>query len=412
MIRRLQKKFIRISMLSVMLVMLTLCIIVNAANFISVDSGIKVMLDLISDNRGAIPSPGRSEPPSGRPGSRPAGPVTQETPYSTRFFVLRFNGDGFMSEANLRNIAAVTPDNVDYYLARALSHGTGYGYTDGYRFLVTCESDEDYMAVFIDCYQQMRTVKTFALLSVIAVAVCTLATYLLVLLFSRSAVAPVIRSAEQQKQFITDAGHELKTPLTVITTCLGVLKMEIGENKWLGKIQAQTDKMRDLVCGLVTLSRMDEEDPGMVRSDFDISAAVADTAESFRASAGCAGHELVTDIENGLQYHGDESAIRQLCSILLDNSVKYSAPGPIRISLKKERHGTVLRCSNACSGIEPDETGRLFDRFYRPDMSRSSATGGFGIGLSIARGIVEAHGGTICAQLKPGPVIEFTAALK
>ena len=116
--------------------------------------------------------------------------------------------------------------------------------------------------------------------------------------------------------------------------------------------------------------------------------------------------------ENGLQYHGDESAICQLCSILLDNAVKYAAPGPIRISLKKERHGTVLRCSNACSGIEPDETGRLFDRFYRPDMSRSSATGGFGIGLSIARGIVEAHGGTICAQLKPGPVIEFTAALK
>ena len=103
---------------------------------------------------------------------------------------------------------------------------------------------------------------------------CTLMTYMLLRLFPRRAIDPVVRSAEQQKQFITDAGHELKTPLTVITTCLSVLEMETGKNKWIDKIQAQTDKMRDLVNDLVTLSRMDEERPPVIMADFDISAAL------------------------------------------------------------------------------------------------------------------------------------------
>lgn len=105
-------------------------------------------------------------------------------------------------------------------------------------------------------------------------------TYMLLRLFSRRAIDPVVRSAEQQKRFITDAGHKLKTPLTVITTCLSVLEMETGKNKWIDKIQAQTDKMRDLVNDLVTLSRMDEERPPVIMADFDISAAVAETAAS------------------------------------------------------------------------------------------------------------------------------------
>ena len=152
-------------------------------------------------------------------------------------------------------------------------------------------------------------------LTAAAIVFCTLMTYMLLRLFSRRAIDPVVRSAEQQKRFITDAGHELKTPLTVITTCLSVLEMETGKNKWIDKIQAQTDKMRDLVNDLVTLSRMDEERPPVIMADFDISAAVAET-------------------------------------------------------------------------------------------------GGFGIGLSIARSIAEGHRGTIRAESPDGRTIVFTAELK
>ena len=302
---------------------------------------------------------------------------------------------------------------MDHYLALALKHGEGYGYVSGYKYLVVRTGEDRNMAVFLDCYQDLLSIKGQLTGSAAAIVFCTLMTYMLLRLFSRRAIDPVVRSAEQQKQFITDAGHELKTPLTVITTCLSVLEMETGKNKWIDKIQAQTDKMRDLVNDLVTLSRMDEERPPVIMADFDISAAVAETADSFADSAQAAGLTLEQDIESGLSYHGDEAQIRQLCSILLDNAMKYALDtSPVRIGLKKEKSGIVLRCSNACAELPQEELNKLFDRFYRPDKSRSSETGGFGIGLSIARSIAQAHRGTIKAAAPQPGVIEFTAILK
>ena len=276
---------------------------------------------------------------------------------------------------------------MDHYLAIALKHGEGYGYVSGYKYLVVRTGEDRNMAVFLDCYQDLLSIKGQLTGSAAAIVFCTLMTYMLLRLFSRRAIDPVVRSAEQQKQFITDAGHELKTPLTVITTCLSVLEMETGKNKWIDKIQAQTDKMRDLVNDLVTLSRMDEERPPVIMADFDISAAVAETADSFADSSQAAGLTLEQDIESGLSYHGDEAQIRQLCSILLDNAMKYALDtSPVRIGLKKEKAGVVLRCLNACAELPQEELNKLFDRFYRPDKSRSSETGGFGKRVSVELG--------------------------
>ena len=413
MIAKLQKRFVRIAMLSVLLVMLTLSLIVNGVSFISMNSRLNEVLNFITENQGSFPSqPG--ERPDGEPHERrPNDPINVETPFSTRFFVLRYNDAGELEDANLNSIAAVTEEDVDHYLSIALKHGEGYGYVSGYKYLVVRTAEDRYMAVFLDCFEDILSIKGQLAGSIAAIVLCTLMTFVLLKLFSRRAIDPVVRSAEQQKQFITDAGHELKTPLTVITTCLSVLEMETGKNKWIGKIQAQTDKMRDLVNDLVTLSRMDEERPPVIMADFDISAAVAETADSFTESAQSAGLTLEKDIESNLSYHGDEAQIRQLCSILLDNAVKYAQDtAPVRISLKKEKAGVVLRCSNACSDLPQEELNKLFDRFYRPDKSRSSETGGFGIGLSIARSIAQAHKGTIKATAPQPGTIEFTAMLK
>ena len=188
--------------------------------------------------------------------------------------------------------------------------------------------------------------------------------------------------------------------------------MEVGQQKWIDKALAQVKKMSGLVNSLVTLSRMDEEEPPLTLGDFDLSAAVEETAESFRDSAEAAGHALALDIAPGIVYHGDEAALRQVVSILMDNAVKYAgADGGIALSLRREHRTVVLRSSNPCEALSAEETGRLFDRFYRPDKSRTSATGGFGVGLSIARSIAEAHGGTITARCVDGR-IEFTATFK
>ena len=254
----------------------------------------------------------------------------------------------------------------------------------------------------------MRVVLVWSLL---ADAACILLVFLLVVLLSRRAIDPVVRSAQQQKQFITDASHELKTPITVIATSLKVLEMETGKQKWIDKAMAQTEKLTSLVNSLVTLSRMDEEDSPLRMEDFPVSDAVRETAETFVDFAASKGHELHLSITDGLTYRGDEYAVRQLVSILLDNAVKYALPdSPIEFSLEKAKRGVVLRSSNACEDVAPENAQKLFDRFYRADQSRSSGSG-FGIGLSIARSISEGHHGSIRAIVYDGK-IAFTAELK
>ena len=415
MIRRLRGRFIRIATCSVAAVMLLLTVILNTANFLSTDADLRSTLELIQKNEGTIPGAGASTPPSGEeqkaPPDAPRGPFTPETPFSTRFFVLRLQPDGTLLDAKLDQIASVTEDETQQYAAAAAAHGAGCGYYGTYRFLVTQTGDGQLTAIFLYAYQQLRAVRTVLLWSLTAAVSCTLLVLLLVVLLSRKAIDPVVRSAEQQKQFITDASHELKTPITVIATSLRVLEMETGPQKWIDKARAQTEKLTSLVSSLVTLSRMDEEKPPIRREPFDLSGAVQETAESFADLAESAAHALRLSIAPGLQLRGDEAAVRQLVSILLDNAVKYALPGSaISLRLSPARRGVQLQCENAAAPLERAQLDRLFDRFYRADPARGGS-GGFGIGLSIARSIALAHRGSIRADFDP-PNIRFTAVLR
>ena len=426
MIKRLRNRFIRIATLSVAAVMLLLTVILNAANYISTDADQRQTLTLIAENRGTIPitqpdmPDGTQEPPDMPDGITPqpdrsdpgrrGGPFTAETPFATRFFVLRFQDDGALVQADLTKIASVTEDDTAVYLNAAVKKGTGYGYCGSYRFYVTDTDDGQHLAIFLDCYQSLRAVRTVLVWSLAADTLCTLLVLGLVVLLSRRAIDPVVRSAEQQKQFITDASHELKTPITVIATSLKVLEMEVGRQKWIDKARGQTEKLTSLVNSLVTLSRMDEEESPLKKEPFPISDAVWETAESFTELAASAGHPLTVQVTEGLVCCGDEYAVRQLTSILLDNAVKYAAPdSPITLTLEKSRRGVVLRTTNRCEDAAHIDTAKLFDRFYRADPSRTA--GGFGIGLSIARSIAEGHRGSISAAVD-GDTITFTAELR
>lgn len=408
MIRRLRKRFIRIATLAVTAVLLVLCLSVNIANYISVDSGLTNVLNVISDNRGTMPPMPHGQPPEGRPD----GQLTKETPFSTRYFVLRYDGDGDLIKADLDKIAAATEDDVGEYLSLALEHGEGYGYARGYKYRVVYNGEDRWMAIFLDDYQEMRSVREIALVSLAAMADCVALVYVIVVLCSRRAIDPVVQASERQKQFITDASHELKTPITVIATSLKVLEMETGKQKWIDKAQTQTEKLTELVNSLVTLSRMDEEKTPLHFAPFAVSDAVRETAESFRDFAESNGHALRLEIAPELAFSGDEYAIRQLVSILLDNVVKYAAEGTgIAFSLEKTKKGVLLSSVNVSrTPLAPEELDKLFDRFYRADLARSG-TGGFGIGLSIARSIAEGHKGGIRASLEDGKIC-FRAELR
>ncbi len=424
MINKLRNRFIRIAMLSVAAVMLLLTAILNVANYISTDNDLRDTLTLIYENQGTIPISDRAPtgdvpdaPPDGqtppdKSQNERNGRFTPETPFSTRYFVLRYDDDGELQAAELDNIASVDEDDIAPYLSAALKNGAGYGKIGDYRFFVAHTGTGRNMAIFLNCYQELRAEKTVLVWSLVADAACILLVFLLVVLLSRKAIDPVVRSAEQQKQFITDASHELKTPITVIATSLKVLEMETGKQKWIDKAQAQTEKLTELVNSMVTLSRMDEEESPLKPEEFDISAAVEETAGSFSDFALSRGHELSIDVEQGISYCGDEYAVRQLVSILLDNAVKYAADAtPISVELRRARKGVILRAENTCVSPENIEADKLFDRFYRADKSRSESGSGFGIGLSIARGIAEGHKGRISAKIN-GDRIVFEAELK
>ncbi len=511
MMKLLQKKFIRITMLAVTAVMLVLCISVNAANYISTCADLNRTLDMIADNRGTIPThtetdsqsaedsqaaadsqsaedsqsatdsqnaadTSKNEPSEKKPenavGNQPpalpenseksenaetaeksgsqadtsksgssqdtssqgssaqkdksqvggthnepkkhTGPFTEETPYSTRYFVLRYTGDGVLSDAGLDNIASITEDDVPEYLEFALSQGEGTGYYNGYQYKILKAGKDRQMAIFLDCYQERRAVYTLAILSFAITCVCIGLVYVIVLLSSKRAIAPMLKNAQRQKQFITDASHELKTPITVIATSLTVLEMEVGKQKWIDKAMSQTEKLKALVNSLVTLARMDEEESPLKFADFAAGTAIRETAESFVDFAESKGLSLTLDIDDEISYRGDEYAIRQLISILLDNAIKYAAEGSeISFSLKKSgifAKGICIRTQNSCENLDTDKLDKLFDRFYRSDESREG--NGFGIGLSIARSIAEGHHGKITATSPSDDVIVFTADLK
>ncbi|MGN0655476.1 MAG: sensor histidine kinase [Ruminiclostridium sp.] len=424
MIKRLRKRFIRIAMLSVTIVMLFLSLIVNIANYISTDSDLTEMLDMLCENQGTIPlhsnsgaegkenTEGTDTAPNKKRDNQKA-PFNQEAPYSTRYFYLRFDENGSLVNADLNHIAAITEEDVSEFLAVAQEHGAGYGYYSDYKYRVVQHDEGHYIAVFLDCYQELRAVKIVAVCSLIAIIVCITLVYILVVFFSKKAIDPVVRSVKQQKQFITDAGHELKTPITVIATSLKVLEMETGKQKWIDKAMAQTEKLKDLVNSLVTLSRMDEEESHLKSEQFSISDTISETAESFTDFALSNGHQLNITVAPDISYCGDEYAVRQLVSVLLDNGIKYASAGsPIDFSLEKLKKGVLIRTSNMCESIDTDDLDKLFDRFYRADKSRNTGTGGFGIGLSVAHSIAEAHGGSIRAICPAENKIEFEVILK
>ena len=207
-------------------------------------------------------------------------------------------------------------------------------------------------------------------------------------------------SYEKQKRFITDAGHEIKTPLTIIGADADLLEMEFGESEWLTDLRRQTNRLTNLTNDLIYLSRMDEEKPRLQMIEFPLSDMMEEITQSFQSLIKSQNKQLTAEISPLISFTGDEKAIRQLLSILLDNAIKYSPEeGTICVKLEKENHAVKLLVSNTT--VQPIESGslkHLFDRFYRLDGSRSSSTGGYGLGLAIAHSIVTAHRGKIWAE--------------
>lgn len=407
MIYRLRRKLIWISGLSVVGVFLLIFAAICAVGAHRLNQAMDLLTDRIAANGGAFPQVDEQHPlPEG------ALPdfITEETSFSVRFFTVRFDPSGEAVSEDVASVASVAPETARAYGEQAVRRGAERGWIDGYRYRIY-DTGEGTAVVFVDGKMNCAVFR-MTLFTAGAVLLCSLlAILLLIFLLSRRAVRPVAESYERQKQFVTDAGHELKTPLTLILADLDILETEVGKREWLEDIRSEGERMRALVEELVTLSRMDEEGAEFPRAPFSLSDAVADTVSEFQPLGAARGVPVLASIAPGVQYCGDEGAIRRVVAILLDNGVKYcDAGGSVRLKLTCRRHPT-LWVENDCAEVEHLELDRLFDRFYRSDRARTSP-GGFGIGLSIAKAIVQRHRGEVRACRGEGGRIVFRVVLR
>lgn len=446
-IRELRRKFALVTAASALIVLVALVGAVNVFNYHDVVSRADAVVNLLLENGGSFPDapddagtrqPGASEEPGktaeGETGVRggaagdgeafPAqggatgvllaletlggqgdhGALGPETPFSTRYFTVTLASDGSTSDVDVSHVAAVTQDEARQYASDLFAKGATSGFVGTYRFGSAQADDGGELYVFVDCSRDLATLASFATSSLLVAAACLAFVTLVAVALSPLAVRPVAVAYAKQKRFITDASHELKTPLTIIDANTEILEMEQGASEWTASTKRQVARLTDLVQKLLFMARMDEGSQGLARAEFSMSEAVAETVAPFATVAAAQGKSLDTRVAPGLSYVGDRSSIEQVASILAENALKYCGDGgQVRVTLERVER----RCRLTVWNTTPEDIGRgrhdeYFERFYRRDGSRNSQTGGTGVGLSMAQAIVEAHRGKIRAYSEDG----------
>lgn len=408
MIRKMRWKFVLVSMSALLLVMAIIIAAINLVNYSEVVRDADEILGVLSDNKGRFPQMHGGMGAPGLPGE-----MSPETPYENRYFFVTLNqSTGHVVQVETSRIVSIDTTQAIEYGQAVFDKGLERGFMNDFRYLVDEEADH-VRVIFLDCGRKIDAFYGFLLISIAISLAGYIVVFLLIAYFSNRIMRPFAENYEKQKQFITNAGHEIKTPLTIIRADADVLAMELGENEFLEDIQKQAKRLSELTGHLVELARMEENERDLPMIEFPFSDVVSETAASFQAPVQTMGKSLRCSVRPMLTLKGNEKAIRQLVTILLDNALKYSPEGD-EIILTADRQGNALMLSvknTARYPIEQENLPRLFDRFYRVDASRNSQTGGSGIGLSVAKAIVTAHNGKIKAAAPEGNALCITVWL-
>ena len=418
MINKLRFRFIRITMVAVLIV---LTLIISAINFVNISQNTR-SLDAITQRLVEIDVPMLNKPgPMGgqhfdftgfNRGWRFPFQNEKELPYSTRFFSIRMDEEKKIKLFNLKQIASITEDDLEVIKADILKKGTDVGWYHNYRFRVS-QTDRGCLLIGLEA-TSTRSSMLYVLFVTLAVGVVAfILIFSIIALCSKRAIRPIVEAYDKQKQFITDASHELKTPLTVISANAEILSLSYGQNEWSDGITRQANTMRNLIGQMIQMAKMDETDTVLEVERFNLSDAIYDTVMSFEALAAHRALRLNIEIAPHISILGNEAAVRQVAAILTDNAIKYcDADGEVSavLSFTGKRGGAVLTVTNSFSAIDTLDTEHLFDRFYRGSKARESSNS-FGLGLSIAKSIMEQHKGTLACRKKDGQV-QFVAIFK
>lgn len=411
MFRRLKAKFIAITSVAILLVIMMVLGVVNIGTTLDVYNEVAGIIDIIIENDGVFPGFDQQNPVVK---DNTVFSITPETEYILRYFSVLIS-DNNIEYINTTHVAAVSEEEAislsrQAYHADAVNRLTIHYNGRIYMYKIAVYDNDTDILVFLDVTDRLSSVTELIKFSLIVGLLSMLLFVLIVSLFSQKAIKPMIDNMERQREFVTNAGHELKTPIAIISANTEVLEMMNGKNEWTDSIMSQVKRLSGLVNNLLRLARM-EESADIVLENVDFSKEAKDVAESMRPVIENADKTLTVSIEEGVIVQAEASNLHELVNILVDNAAKYCDDhGSIRVELYKKGKNAILNVSNDYENADKTDTKRFFERFYREDESHNSGKQGYGIGLSMAEQIVKMFGGKISAATK-GKEITFTVTL-
>lgn len=405
MIRKLKIRFICLAMAALFIVLAVSVVGMNAVNYSTLVREADTILMFLSRNKGIFPNM-NDKSMEGRDFPKHFSP---ETPYESRFFSVLVDKSGKIIHTETSRIFSVDPEQAGEYAQKVFYSGNQSGFAEEYRFLQINEGNATRI-IFLDCGRKLDGFYNYLWISIGMTLAGLAVMFFLIVFFAGKIVRPMAESYEKQKRFITDAGHEIKTPLTIINANIDLLEMDPEDADCLRDIRQQAERLTTLTNDLIYLARMEEADASLEMTDIAVSEIISGVASDFRALAAIQEKEFICQIQPGLFMRGNDKAIRQLINITIDNALKYSPEGgTVAVHFTQARRTLQLNIYNTTqTAVNSEELEHVFDRFYRMDNSRNSATGGHGIGLSVAKAIVEAHHGKVHVWSRDGYSFNIT----
>lgn len=429
MIRKLRIKFVLTSMISVLVVLIILLGGINLSNYIKVVSDSDKVLNLLASNGGMFPMDKREEVKGGavipeeripeeweafKAGKRDDRIASPEIAFETRYFTVLFDKEGNYIKSDVGKISAVSESLAEEYGEKVLESGKNKGFYGDYRYIVSDLKDDGLMVIFCDRGPGMANFRTFRNNSIIFSMIVLFIIGGIIFIISGRVVKPVAEAYEKQKRFISDAGHEIKTPLAIINADADVIMMDTDEdNEWILDIKKQTQRLTKMTNDLIRLSKLDEGKEEYEATDYNLSEAVTDITDSFKSMAERDNKRLITNHLGDVIINGDEKSIRAIIMILVENAVKYCPEGgTISTDIIKDNKKVKFIIENDTSDeVDKNRLIHIFDRFYRLDESRNSDLGGFGLGLSIAKSIAANNGVGLSVKVTGHKKIAFILEL-
>ncbi len=433
--KTLQKKFIVTAMAAITILILALLGGLNAVNLFSVKSNIRSTLNMVADYEAGengqqfvpaeVPEAMQStqenesatteeeenpEPPEAEAGFNPRD--DDDRMLASTLFVVKYDEDGNITSTDVSRIASVDEEEAQAIAEEVREEEAGkVGRYGKYRYTIRENKvTSGTTVVFLDTSDEMYAGVRVLVFSIGVGVLGWLAMLILVTVMSRRAIRPIAANIERQKEFVTNAGHEIKTPLAIIQANTEALELYQGESKWTKNIKQQIKRMDGLTKNLLYLARMDESrmDQKTTKEDVNFTRVIESSAEDFSALMKKKKLELNLDLEKDIHIQADREQATQLVYILLDNACKYAMKGSsLEWKLVHKDKKVILLTKNRCEKLPEVPADKLFDRFYRADEARTQKAGGYGIGLSVAKGIMDVHEGTIEVKYALPDEIEF-----